>query len=861
MSSDSPPTRRLEVQAGRSLSEKFHSFRNLLNLNHSVLKLISDMEVKAGEEYLFDLNYINSCMDEIRVGITGIIDNLVALGGRKYLALYDRLKAINHKTRRILPGSGSIQPDDFTIPYRGLKKNRAWSVGGKNARLGELKADLELPVPRGFAISAWAYKKFLDDNDLQHRISRRIESLNIQRYDDLVKISAEIQAMIIAGEVPAELAEAIESSRRDLEDCGDIFSYSLRSSAIGEDSQFSFAGQYATFLNVHGDDIIEKYKLVVASKFTPKAIYYFLSHSLNESELAMSVGCMEMLNAVSSGVVYTRDPINPNDDCLLISSIWGLGRYLVDGVLTPDEIRVSRIDRGVKSFRIADKPVRLIIDQREGTIKDEVPLAQRRALSLTEAQIKELTEYCLKIEDYYRNPQDIEWVVDVYGRMFILQARPLRLIHLQQSEPAAPVLSESIMQGGETVCPGAGAGEVYYLHSLEDLPEVPPGVVLVAQHSFPGLVTVMERINALMIEVGGVASHMATLAREFRLPTITGLSDLNDRLPLGQPVTVDATNRTVYSGCHEELVQQRRTEGRLFDDIAVVKILQKLLEHISPLNLINPDAEDFLPENCLTVHDITRFAHQTAMTEMFEAARKSEHLEVISHRLKTSIPLQVNIVMIEEDSSALRASSADAGSDMEEASLIDENTIPSQPMQAFWSGVLAEGWPSVGPPPKDEEGRSFTSLATTRFHKDDGRSFEESSYAVLAQDYMALSLRLGYHFTTVEAVCTNEVSKNFIRMQHKGGGAVLDRRVNRVLLLNTILARLGFKIDSRGDFLDALLPYQSPDAVLRVLTIIGRLTMRTKQLDMALINKDLTLWWAEDLMKQLGIVRSADVAS
>jgi pyruvate,water dikinase len=129
--------------------------------------------------------------------------------------------------------------------------------------------------------------------------------------------------------------------------------------------------------------------------------------------------------------------------------------------------------------------------------------------------------------------------------------------------------------------------------------------------------------------------------------------------------------------------------------------------------------------------------------------------------------------------------------------------------------------------------------------------FSENSYAILSQEYMLLSLRMGYHFSTIEALCTDVESKNYIRVQYKAGGAPLDRRSRRIKLLISLLAQMGFESSSQGDFLDAILTYQSSPALLSRLRQLGRISLMTKQLDMALSNDAIAQWYVEDLKKRL----------
>jgi len=238
---------------------------------------------------------------------------MISLGGEAYAGLRERYEKINADVSRILTESCPVEQDAFTIPFEQVGSDRAWSVGSKNAQLGEIKSQLGLPTPDGFAISAWAYKHFVDANDLQARISECIDSVDIKRLADLLRVSEEIRPMVASSQVPEDLTAEIRRRYTELRERAPSAGVAMRSSAIGEDTLFSFAGQYATFLNVGPAEVVDRYRDVLASKFTSQAIYYYLSHSLLESDLAMAVGCVAMVNASSSGVIYTLDPVRPED--------------------------------------------------------------------------------------------------------------------------------------------------------------------------------------------------------------------------------------------------------------------------------------------------------------------------------------------------------------------------------------------------------------------------------------------------------------------------------------------------------------------------------------------------------------------
>ena len=823
------------------IQEKFKHFLSLLDANNRALKIISDMEEKSQGEYLFDTTYVRKSLDSIRSDLNEIADHIMALGGKQYEPLKDKIAAIDSQINNLLAGSRPIEEDEFTIPFDQLNKERAFSVGSKNAQLGEIKSRVGLPVPNGFAISAWAYKHFIEANDLQERITECIRSLDVKKYEDLVRVSDEIRSMMLSSPIPEDLENAINTRFTELKKDSSSERFALRSSALGEDTLYSFAGQYATLLNIKSEEVASRYREVLASKFTPKAIYYFMSQSLSESDLAMSVGCIEMIDARAAGVIYTRDPVRPEDESLIIHSIFGLGKYLVDGTLTPDLFRVARRGSAIRESVVARKPVRLVMQPEGGTKEEEVPAPEQELPSISEDEIFKLSQFAVHLEEHYGCPQDIEWAIDSEDRPYILQSRPLRVIGAGRDAEMPDVSRlKKLASKGITVCPGAGSGPVFHARSSHDLSNIAEGAVLVAPNPFPGLVAAMGKVSAIVTRVGGVASHMATLAREYRIPTLVGVEGAGD-LPAGELVTVDATGGSIYAGTHQEIIDARQPEYDLFSDLPIFDLLEAVLEKVSPLNLLHPRDPGFSLENCETFHDITRFAHQRATEAMFSSATNMDNVDSISLRLKSDIPLQVNVIFIDRELPVTKG---------ERYITIDE--IESEPMKAFWRGVLKEGWPSRR---ATADVKGVVAMMITTAGGANMPEFREQSFVIIGSEYLLCNLRMGYHLSRIEAMCTDDPGKNYIRMQFKGGGTTRERRIRRVKLITDILAPIGFENESRGDFLDAKLSYETRQDIIDKLHILGRLTILTKQLDMALTNDKISQWYTRDFIKKLGIDR------
>jgi pyruvate,water dikinase len=368
---------------------------------------------------------------------------------------------------------------------------------------------------------------------------------------------------------------------------------------------------------------------------------------------------------------------------------------------------------------------------------------------------------------------------------------------------------------------------------------IPEGAVLVTPSAFPGVVTVMNKVSAIVTCIGNVASHMATLAREYKVPTVGGIANAMALCP-GQQVTVDATQATIYSGIHPALVRARKPDYKLFAEIPVFDLLKNVLQFVAPLNLLHPADSDFTIENCRTIHDITRFIHQKALEEMFYGATHVELMERKCPQLKSDIPIRVNVIFIDRDS-------PECTGNLE----ITETEFFSEPMKNFWRGVVAEGWPRPPTPTRNDK-NELNGLATD-MTVEEKIGFSEQSFALLGKEYMMMSIRMGFHYSAIEAFCSSEPNKNYIRMQYKEGGASLDRRMRRIKLIIDLLKLMGFDYSSRSDFLEARIAYQSCEDIARKLYLLGRITIKTKQLDMALSNDAVARWFTEEYIKTLGL--------
>ena len=827
----SPPDR-------MSFKERYDCFQQLLADNNSILETQADMEEKLSGDYIFDMHYVDSMCDILVEKVQSLIENLNSLSNGRYRGLYDAFEKINSVIKDTLIKNIEIPVTDFTIPFEDVTKDMVRSVGGKNANLGEIKNRLSLPVPEGFCISSHAFRKFMDYNKLGDKID--ISSVDTDSLLELTSASTAAQNLVLNASVPPDLEKSILNAAFELKKkaghkAGGFYA-SVRSSAIHEDAQFTFAGQYKTALNVAPEDVVSAYVEIIASLFTSRAIFYCKSKGFHVEDMVMAVGVVEMIDAKASGVVYSRDPTDENKQGIIINGVWGLGKYVVDGRVKPHSYVVSRdIPMPILEKNQPVQPFMLLCGLEGGVIDVKVPDYIRRQPCLTDDQIKTLAGYALALEKHYGQPQDIEWALDLNDNLLILQSRPLRIVAEKRSMPVPRFLPgyKILINKGQIACKGVGAGKVHFVTNDEELKSFPEGAVLVAKHTSTRFVTAMNKAGAIIADVGSPIGHMASIAREYGVPTILNAEIAMKTLKAGQEITVDAINGNIYDGRIEQLIEAGKSENT-FKDTAVFEVLRGVLRSIVPLNLIYPEDERFSPQYCETFHDITRFAHEMAMNEMFKLGEGAHRGKGGAVKLVVKLPLDIRVI--------------DLGGGVENGSdKITVDNIACIPMKALLKGMMDIEWP--GPPPVNVKGL-LSVIASTAMQPNPEKSFSEPSFAVISREYMNFSIRLGYHLQTLEAHAGERINDNYIRFIFKGGGASHDRRARRTRLIKEILEKIDFHVDRTGDVLDGRVTKYDRTSVEKKLDVMAKLTAFTKQLDMTLFNDTVVDWYVREFIKK-----------
>ena len=465
--------------------------------------------------------------------------------------------------------------NELVIWFENLRKTDIPSVGGKNANLGEM-THAGIPVPPGFAITAYAYKKFIEEKGISSKIYEIIKKTVTDPNDprQYEPASKKIRELIEATPMPKKIENAIKSAYKEL--CkklkvNDVF-VAVRSSATAEDlPDASFAGQQETFLNVKGvNELLEKTIKCWSSLFTPRAIFYRTEKGFAHEKVLISVGVQKMVNSKAAGVIFTINPVTGDPNQIVIEGNYGLGEAVVSGAVTPDDFVIDKNSLNVVEKRIAKKTMQYIRDPKTGkTVHSDVPVGKQEQPCVNAEEILKLAELAKHIEKHYGKTQDIEWAIDhdipFPENVFIVQSRPETVWSAKLAE--APKVEAEAMKPTETlkvVVKGIAAGRRSYgvgvakvVSNPEEAAKVmQKGNILVTDMTNPDYVPFMKLAGAIVTDKGGVTCHAAIVSRELGIPCVVGTENATKLMATGKEYTVDAKSGVVYEGAMPALTAQ-----------------------------------------------------------------------------------------------------------------------------------------------------------------------------------------------------------------------------------------------------------------------------------------------------------------
>lgn len=817
----------------RAFREKFMQYRELLDRNNEVLRTISTLSEVREDRIWFSLSRLRGEIAHAAANVYRMIESLDAVTEGRYPALRETFAELETKIVAALDTHPAPQIKELTLPVGELDRRLAGEVGLKAATLGEIRRTAKVRVPDGVALTVFAYQRFLEHNRLQEHINKEHLALDPEDLSGVERVSRRVQRLVLEADLPPELEEALHGACERLRQRGGA-GFVLRSSAVGEDEQcISFAGLYRTVINPPPGELGRAYKEVVASKFSTRAMLYRIRKGIYEEYTPMGALLMALIPAQAAGVLFSQDPTTSRDD-LLISAVWGLGKLAVDGTLTPDRYRVSRTPSLTLADREAGLKTHMLIAEAAvaGTQRRLVAPERRDLLCLGDDRVLELALLGCRIEKALGAPQDVEWVLDPAGDFHIVQCRPLMMPAPEARwEDLYPPLDDAapltVASGLLVASTGAACGQVVAVDRPSDLQRLEPGAVLLADNTRPDLAPALHRASALLAENGNPSGHLSILAREFHVPLLIGIPRaLRPRLLGMEAVTVDGFKGALYEGRIKPLLElaarvQVQSGSPVRTPLQV--LMDDVLQHVTPLHLINPRDASFRPQGIRTIHDMIRFIHETAINAMFEVndARISKLRHV--KKLVTDVPLNIHLI----DMGGGLAEDADE-------SRVTPDQIISIPFQAVYRGMTTPGVRWAGHIPIDL--KSFVSVFANTLY--DGAKHErrlgDRSYAIVGRSYLNFSSRLGYHFSIIDAHVGPSPSDNYISFRFKGGAAGLEKRTRRALFIARVLETHGFWVDQKGDLVNARIKRLEAAAMEQRLVMLGRLMGCSRQLDVTM---------------------------
>lgn len=838
--SESQPTLSPEEHRA-AFTKRYTQFRSLLTANNNALQAMAELEKMyySGESYR--MAFVRSKISAILVNVYKMVRNIIDMSDGKYRELQVIFERISEDLNEIVEKKYNYQQGPFIMSLAEVGKNNKDQAGEKMANLGEISSLPGIFVPQGFVITASATRHFLTADHIAE-INRRLQVLDPEKLEDLYKSCGEMQKIVMDTPLPPDLEELLQLNFNRLEkettpDCR----VALRSSALGEDSAgVSFAGLYSTFLNVDRSTIGDLYKKVIASKYGPKAIAYRRKRGYRHEDIEMCVGCLVMVDALVSGVIYSRDPGEAESEVMRINATAGIARGVVDGTTVTDLYLVDRR----KPFTVVFSEMRQACQGGDGG-KDQA----NGVTSLTYDQISKLAETALQLESHFGQPQDIEWSYDHQGQLYILQSRPIPVRKKEQSRSIQLMTVQSeaseppLLSGGICASGGIASGEVFTVDSDEDMIKFPKGAVLVLKHPLPEWAPLLGRASAVIAEQGTEAGHLATVAREFGIPALFSLPEAMSVLTSGQKITVNSQDRAVYQGRREDLLRQNVAKRDIMAGSPVQRIVTEALQHITPLNLNDPTSSHFKSSWCETLHDITRFCHEKSVSEMFNYGKEHRFDKGTAKRLVGDVPLEWWVIDL--------ADGFRQGIDSK-SKMVRVEDIVSLPMQAIWRGISAFPW--EGPPAISARGFGsiiFQSAMRPDLDPSVPSGLTTKNYFLVSKNFCNLSVRLGYHYAMIEAYLSDLLTESYVTFRFKGGAADMRRKAVRAKLLADILRRYDFRVELRSDALLARVKKQPIEYLERRLQILGYLITHSRQLDMVMNQPHAVEQYREKFLKDI----------
>lgn len=784
------------INSPYAMSEAAMQYKNVLTPYDEAMDLMAKFELIEHTDDTVDMDAIKRLYDRLQLAVQKMI---VALGDLGDQRCGDLLKIHQQFDRRTTPLFGpalSLPSHPILVSLKDIRADMAPFVGHKAAHLAAIGNTLGLPVPRGFVLTAKAFDRFMEDNELPGVIDAYLRDLTVEHAERIDERCEAIRRLILQAPVPHDIENAIRDKLDQwCEDQGESIFTAVRSTAIGEDSEVSFAGQFATLLNVPAQSVIAAYKEVLASKYNPGAILYRLRYGMDDRSTPMAVIIMAMVSSRASGVVYTRNPSRPEQGDLQISAIRGLGEYLMSGDTAPHVLSVCRRTGRITTRHAAQQSHWITMRPEGGTCLEPVPHENQAHPPIDDAAARCLADWGERLEKHFGAPQDVEWAIDTAQHLYLLQSRSLGLDGPPPSEPIDVLPLERLPvlhAGGRKACSGIVAGRIYHAGPIHS-ETIPADSILVIPKAAPEYAPTVARVRGVIAAKGSAASHLASVAREFGVPMIVDTGPDDGRWIQGQWVTLYADKVTVYAGRIPTIDGNPSQRPSDPFESPVRRRLRALSNRITHCHRPSPEEPTPRPYDVHTLHDLLRLTYRFAMETLH------------THRSKTGNAIQV--IHWTEDNVA---------TDFDIQPTID----PATPACPMGSAFLQALWAGLSKSPQN-------TTATQQFGID--------GYALIADRSMHVTIPFESQRSIIDVCRPLNHNADQIRLRVVGGTDPYYKRCLRTRFLAEVLEELGFSLHINGALLEASVASRTVENSRDLLHQIGRLLNFSHEMDRALV--------------------------
>jgi pyruvate,water dikinase len=405
-----------------------------------------------------------------------------------------------------------------------------------------------LPTPGGFVLGADAYFHQLESLGLTEAAEQAVTLPFMESRGPIADVRIGLFSEPIAPEIEAELLDAYRSLTVE-----PGMRLAVRSSSLMEDTEgSSFAGQFQTFLGIEGEqDFLTAVRACWGALWSPQAMRYMEDKEISAIDTAMSVLVQPLVEAEASGGGLSQTA----DGGMSVSATWGLGEALAQGEVVPDRYDLTPEGKLIEAVAGQEFEHSAYChthqappaahshehnhehghDHEHHHDHDHAAAPDTRKQCLNADQVEELARYMKVAEEMMGLPVEVEWAMDSAG-IKMLQARPL---HVEE-----PVVLDEVWRGrpglrGHPGGMGWGSGRACVINCECEISRLNHGDVLVTNVAGPALVGILPRVSAIVAELGGSTSHLASLGRERGIPMVLGVAGATQQIPDGSTVGVD----------------------------------------------------------------------------------------------------------------------------------------------------------------------------------------------------------------------------------------------------------------------------------------------------------------------------------